>query len=83
MESIARTPLQFGNDIRENRRRLGITQEQLAAKAGVRQRTISDIESASGSARLDTVMRILAALELELVVRTRTKGSARDIEEIF
>lgn len=82
METVARTPLQFGNEIRENRRKLGMTQEQLAARAGVRQRTISDIESA-GKARLDTVMRILAALSLELVVRVRTKGSAKDIEDIF
>jgi HTH-type transcriptional regulator/antitoxin HipB len=82
METVARTPLQFGNEIRENRRNLGMTQEQLAARAGVRQRTVSDIESA-GKARLDTVMRILAALNLELVVRVRTKGSAKDIEDIF
>jgi HTH-type transcriptional regulator/antitoxin HipB len=59
-----------------------MTQEQLAARAGVRQRTVSDIESA-GKARLDTVMRILAALNLELMVRVRTKGSAKDIEDIF
>jgi HTH-type transcriptional regulator / antitoxin HipB len=82
METIARTPLQFGNEIRENRRKLGLTQEQLAARAGVRQRTVSDIENA-GKARFDTVMRILAALNLELVIRTRTKGSAKDIEDIF
>ncbi len=82
METVARTPLQFGNEIRENRRKLGMTQEQLAARAGVRQRTVSDIENA-GKARLDTVMRILAALNLELVVRVRTKGSAKDIEDIF
>ena len=82
METVARTPLQFGNEIRENRRKLGMTQEQLAARAGVRQRTVSDIESA-GKARLDTVMRILAVLSLELVVRVRTKGSAKDIEDIF
>ena len=82
MVTIARTPLQLGNGIRESRRKLGLTQEQLAAKAGVRQRTISDIENA-GNARLDTVMRVLAALDLELVLQARTKGSAKDIEEIF
>jgi transcriptional regulator with XRE-family HTH domain len=44
MQAIARTPLQLGNSIRQRRRELGLTQEQLAAKAGMRQRTISDIE---------------------------------------
>ena len=82
MESIARTPLQLGNSIRQRRRELGLTQDQLAAKAGVRQRTISDIER-SAAARFDTVLRVLAALDLELVIRPRTKGSPRDIERLF
>src|SRR5580704_14242284 len=43
METIARTPLQLGNYIRQRRRELGLTQEKLAAKVGVRQRTVSDI----------------------------------------
>ncbi len=82
MEAIARTPLQLGNSIRQRRRELGLTQEQLAAKAGMRQRTISDIER-SAAARFDTVLRALAALDLELVVRPRTKGSSQDIEKLF
>jgi HTH-type transcriptional regulator/antitoxin HipB len=82
METIARTPLQLGNSIREQRRKLGLTQEQLAEKVGVRQRTISDVESA-GAARVDTLLRMLVALDLELLVRPRTKGSASDIETIF
>ena len=48
----------------------------------MRQRTVSDVENA-GNARLDTVLRILAALDLELVLRARSKSSAKDIEEIF
>lgn len=82
MNTIARTPRQLGNSIREKRRKLALSQEQLAAKAGVRQMTISDLEN-TGTARLETVLRILAALDLELVVRTRTKSSAADIEAIF
>jgi HTH-type transcriptional regulator / antitoxin HipB len=82
METIARTPLQLGNSIRERRRKLGLTQEQLAKKAGVRQRTISDIESA-GAVRIDTLLRTIGALDLELMIRPRTKGSASDIEAIF
>ena len=82
MAGIARTPIQLGNEIRERRRQLGLTQEQLANQAGIRQRTVSDIESA-GNARIDTVMRLLAALDLELVLRARTKSAAKEIEEIF
>ena len=82
METIARTPLQLGNYIRQRRRELGLTQEKLAAKVGVRQRTVSDIET-SAAVRFDTVLRTLAALDLELVIRPRSKGSARDIERLF
>jgi len=82
MEIIVRTPLQLANYIREKRRKSGLSQEQLAAKIGVRQKTLSGIENAR-SARLDTLLRILAVLDLELVVRERTKSSANDIEAIF
>ena len=82
VDKIARTPLQIGNSIRERRRELGLSQESLAAKIGVRQRTVSDIEN-SAAARLDTVLRALAALDLELVIRPRTKGSPQDIERLF
>jgi HTH-type transcriptional regulator / antitoxin HipB len=82
METIARTPLQLGNYIRQRRRELGLTQEKLAATVGMRQRTVSDIET-SAAARFDTVLRTLAALDLELVIRPRTKGSSQDIERLF
>jgi DNA-binding XRE family transcriptional regulator len=39
METLARTPLQLGTCIRERRRQMGMTQEQLAATVGMRQRT--------------------------------------------
>jgi HTH-type transcriptional regulator/antitoxin HipB len=82
MDGIVRRPLQLGNLIREKRRKLGLSQGQVATKTGVRQETISVIETA-GAARLETVLRVLAALDLEMVVRARTKSSADDIEAIF
>lgn len=82
METIARIPVQLGNSIRQRRRELKFTQEELADKVGVRQRTISDLET-SAATRVDTLLRTLAVLELELVIRPRTKGSHRDIERLF
>ena len=67
METIARTPLQLGNSIRQRRCQLGLTQDRLAAKIGMRQRTVSDVETSA--ARVDTLLRTLAALDLELVIR--------------
>jgi HTH-type transcriptional regulator/antitoxin HipB len=82
MEIIARTPLQLGNSIRQRRCQLGLTQDKPAAKIGMRQRTVSDVET-SAATRVDTLLRTLAALDLELVIRPRTKGSHRDIERLF
>jgi HTH-type transcriptional regulator/antitoxin HipB len=82
MEALIRTPLQLGNYVRQRRRELGMTQQELAAKIGVQQRTISELES-SARARTLTVLRTLAALDAELLVRPRTKSSAMDIETIF
>jgi HTH-type transcriptional regulator / antitoxin HipB len=82
METIARTPLQLGNSIRQRRCQLGLTQDKLAAKIGMRQRTVSDVET-SAATRVDTLLRTLAALDLEFVIRPRTKGSHRDIERLF
>ena len=81
METIARIPVQLGNSIRQRRRELKFTQE-IADKVGVRQRTISDLET-SAATRVDTLLRTLAVLELELVIRPRTKGSHQDIERLF
>jgi HTH-type transcriptional regulator/antitoxin HipB len=82
METIVRTTRQLANSMRVRRRKLGLSQEQLASKIGVRQKTLSDIENAR-SARLDTLLRILAVLDMELVLRERTKSSASDFEAIF
>jgi HTH-type transcriptional regulator/antitoxin HipB len=82
METIARTPLQLGSCIRERRHQLGFTQQQLAEKIGVQQRTISLLET-SAAVRVATVLRVLAALDLEVVLRPRTKGSAKQFEAIF
>ena len=82
MKTIARTPLQLGNCIRQRRRELGLSQEKLAVRVGLRQKTVSDLET-SAAARVDTLLRALAALDLELVIRPRTKGSPQDIERLF
>jgi HTH-type transcriptional regulator / antitoxin HipB len=52
------------------------------ARAFLRLQTVSDLET-SAAARVDTLLRTLAVLELELVIRPRTKGSHRDIERLF
>jgi len=83
MEQISRNPKQIGEAVRRIRRKGKISQRQLGDKVGVRQATISSLESGEPGTQLRTLMDVLAALGLELVIRQRGAGSAEDIEELF
>jgi HTH-type transcriptional regulator/antitoxin HipB len=83
MEQIARTPQQIGAVIRRQRRKLELTQGGLGAKTRHRQATLSRLEAGEPGARLDTLLDVLAALNLEVVVRPRTRGSAEEIVARF
>jgi|SRR6185312_4340299 len=66
---IIRTPRDLGQLIREHRRAAGLTQEQLAARAGASRKWIVDIESGKRTAELALVLRTLKALDIELDAR--------------
>lgn len=83
MNDLARTPRQIGTIIQRARKKRDWTQMQLAERAGLRQATISMIESGEKPAKLESIFAVLAALDLELRIGERSKGHARDIEELF
>lgn len=83
MNDLARTPKQIGNLIRRARKKRGWTQSMLGAKSGFRQETISLIETGNPAAKLETILTILAALDLELRVMARSKGDHLEIEDLF
>jgi HTH-type transcriptional regulator/antitoxin HipB len=83
MEQITRTPKQLGALLRRRRRELGLTQEALASRIHLRQATVSALENSAADSRLATLFDTLSALDLELLVRPRSKGSAREVEELF
>lgn len=74
MSDLARTPNQIGTIIRRRRKKLGLSQSTLGEKAGLRQETISLIETGNPAARLDTILAVLAALDLEFQIGTRSRG---------
>jgi HTH-type transcriptional regulator/antitoxin HipB len=83
MEQITRTPKQLGTLLCRRRRELGLTQEALASRIHLRQATVSALENSAADSRLATLFDALSALDLELLVRPRSKGSAREVEELF
>lgn len=80
---LIRSPKKLGVALRRYRRELNLTQGELASKAGLRQGTISQIENGLQTVKLSTIMDLLRALDLELTLQPRTKGSHRDIEDSF
>jgi HTH-type transcriptional regulator/antitoxin HipB len=83
MSSLARDPRQIGNLIRRLRKKQGLSQSALGAKAGLRQETISVIETGHPAAKLETLLAILTALDLEFRIAPRSKGSEQEFEDLF
>lgn len=84
MEQIVRTPEQIGYAVRRRRRQLGLTQMSLGEKTKLRQATVSALEAGEARTQLRTLCAVLAALDLEFVIRPRTKSAvAEEIEDIF
>ncbi len=83
MTDLARNPKQIGNIVHRARKKLGWNQTQLGEKAGLRQETISLIETGNPAAKLETILAVLAPLDLEFQIMPRSKGHATDIENIF
>ncbi len=83
MEQLARSTKQIGEAVRRRRKAQSLTQKELGAKTNLRQATISGLETGEPGTELQTLLTVLGALDLELVVRPRTKASMKDIEDIF
>ncbi len=74
MPDLARTPRQLGAVIRRARKRSGLSQSDLGELAGFRQETISLIETGNAAARLDTILAVLTALDLEFQIAGRSRN---------
>lgn len=83
MNQFARSPQDIGQAIRQARKDKGLTQKDLAVKSGVWQETISKVETGTASTKVETLFALLAALDLELAVLPRRKGSQADLADIF
>jgi HTH-type transcriptional regulator/antitoxin HipB len=83
MDTIARTVKQLGAALRRFRRQNGLTQRALGDLMHARQATVSKIESGEPGTQLGVLINALAALDLELTVRPRSKSTADQIEKLF
>lgn len=71
------TPSDIGATIRQARKALGLRQDALAAAAGVGLRFLVELERGKPTVRLEPMLKVLAALGLELQVRPKTRQDAQ------
>ena len=74
MGKIIRSNRDLGEAIRLARKDKDLRQVDVAQKASVRQALVSDIENGATTAKLDTVIRVLAALDMDLSIVPRRKA---------
>lgn len=74
MERLVYSPKSLGSIIKEQRKKKKLSQKLVGSGAvKIEQSTISSIEQGAPGTRLETVFRILAALNLEMVIRPKMK----------
>lgn len=82
MRQTVRLPRQLGAIIQSERLRRNMTQQNLASLIGKQQKTVSAIENGSPGTKLETLLSVIAQLDLDLQIVPRAHDS-KLIEDIF
>lgn len=81
MQQTIRTSNQLGQLLQGRRRQLKFSQAELGARAGISQKRQSALELAPERITVDRLLRLLASLNLELVVREKATGEPSPSQE--
>lgn len=71
MNQLLSVPSQVDLVLRAVRKSAKLSQKQLAAKLGLSQNRVSELETDPGSMRVDQLLAVISVLGLELQVQTR------------
>lgn len=69
------SPESLGAALRMERKKKGLSQTEVGKTVGIDQPTISRVEKGNPGTELGTVFRLLAALDLELVIQSRQRSA--------
>jgi HTH-type transcriptional regulator/antitoxin HipB len=72
-----KTPQQLGSVLQGWRKERGLTQKDAGSRVGLAQKAVSQIETDPGRAGMTRIFKLLAALDLEIVVRSRSASRSR------
>lgn len=81
MEQLIYSPKALGSAIKRRRKAKKLSQKEAGSPFKLDQTTISSIEQGAEGTRIGTLFRILAALELEMVIRPKKRLVDKDAED--
>ena len=65
------SPPDFGQQVRDRRHELGLSQEALAGVVGINRRVLGQLEAGKGTVRLHIALEVAQALGLDIELRPR------------
>lgn len=71
MEQLVYSPKSLGNALQRQRKAKRLSQKKAGATFRLEQSTISNIENGGPGTRIETLFRVLAALDLEMIIRDK------------
>lgn len=74
MDNPVRTPDQLGHVLKGQRKSKQLTQEKAAGMVGLLPKTVSRLELDTKTASIESLFKLLSALQLELVIRSKPAG---------
>lgn len=78
MEELVTSPKILGGLIKRQRKLKGLSQTEAGRAFRIEQSTMSQIENGTPGTRIETIFRVLAALDLELVIRSKEPFQTQD-----
>lgn len=76
MKATAHTPKQLGQILKGQRKSQALTQKKAADMVGLLPKTISKLELDTDTSTIESLYKLLSALQLELVVQTKSQASS-------
>lgn len=76
MKILIVSPKDLGITIRQLRKEKGLTQAQVGSRVGLDQKKVSLIENGNENSRLDTLFRLLSALEVGFFIHPKLEPTS-------
>lgn len=74
MENTVYTPEQLGSVLKGFRKSKNLSQNQAGSRVGLLQKTVSSLEKGISKSTVESLFKLISALELELVIKPKLQN---------